>query len=73
MQNYSLHYYWKIDSFMPKTYFVKHLPVDASDFVLSSFANQMHNDISLEECFLKDANPNEPWSSIFKNVPLVFW
>ena len=58
MQNYSLHYYLKFDSFVPETYFVKHLPVDASDSVLSSFANQMHNDISLEECLLKNANPN---------------
>ena len=53
MQDYSLHYYLKIDSFAPKTFFVKHLLVDASDSVLSSFANQMDNDISLEECLLK--------------------
>ena len=58
MQDYSLHYYLKIDSFVQKTYFIKHLAVDASDFVLSSFANQMHNDKSLEECLLKNANPN---------------
>ena len=50
MQDYSLQDYLKIDSFVPKTYFVKHLPMDASDSVLSSFASQMHNDISLEEC-----------------------
>ena len=58
MQGYSLHYYLKIDSFVQKTYFIKHLPMAASDSVLSSFTNQIHNDISPEECLLKDAKPN---------------
>ena len=57
MQDWDLHYYLKIDSFAPQTYFAEHLPVDASDSVLFNFANQMHNEISLEECLLKNANP----------------
>ena len=58
MQDYSLYYYLKIDSSAPKTYFVKHLPVDASDSVLPNFANQVHNEISLEAYLLKNGNPN---------------